>query len=619
MIDKLRLANIPEEPGVYIMKDKHGKVIYVGKAKVLKNRVRQYFQNIGGHAPKVRAMVLNVDDFEYILTDSEMEALILECNLIKKYKPYYNILLKDDKNFPMIRVSVNEKYPKITLTRQMKKDGAKYFGPYTNSAATREVIDMAVKLYRIPSCNIKLPKDMAKKRVCLNYHIGQCVAPCVNVILPEDYKKLIDKACAFFEGNHEETIKELEAEMSLAAEKTEFERAAVLRDKIKSIRAIDEKQKIVSDRQADEDVLAFYRELDRAFCAILFIRRGRMMGRHHAILDKTAEMPDETVMTELLKQFYSEASYIPKNIYISTECEDEALICEWLTQKKGSKVEVKKPQRGSKKELTLLAHKNARQAAVDYILKKAENKISISKTVINLKDALGLKTPPRRIESYDISNISGTDSVGGMVVFVDGEKAKRFYRKFKIQTVEGQDDYKSMAEVIYRRFAEAKKEEELIKNGELDEKNAKFLPYPDCIFLDGGKGHVSVISELLELIDTDVPLFGMVKDNKHRTNALIDAEGREIGLKRQSDMFRLVTAIQEEVHRFSVEYHRSLRKKKVTGSALEEIDGVGQETRKKLMKSFKTMAAIKAASKAELSAVKGISKKTVENIYNFFH
>lgn len=619
MIDKNRLANIPEEPGVYLMKDKNAKVIYVGKAKMLKNRVRQYFQNQDRHAPKVRAMVANVADFEYILTDSEIEALILECNLIKKYKPYYNILLKDDKNFPMIRVSVNEPYPKISLTRQMKKDGARYFGPYTSSAAVREAIDFAQKLYRLPTCKIKLPEDMGKKRVCLNYHIGQCHAPCFFEMSPEYYKSFIDKACDFFEGKHEEIVASLTEEMHRSSQRMEYERAAVMRDRIKHIEQISEKQKIVSDRQADEDILAFYRESNRAFCAILFIRNGRMLGRHHAIIDKTAEMPDEVIMADLLKQFYSEASYIPKNIYISCPTEDRELIEEWLSKKRGSRVELRNPLRGAKKELTLLAHKNARQAAVDYILKKSENKISVSKTIMNLKDALGLNTPPQRIESYDISNISGSDSVGGMIVFIGGEKAKRFYRRFKIETVEGADDYKSMSEVIYRRFKEAQIEEAMIKNGELAAGDAKFLPYPDCIFLDGGKGHVSVISELLELLDIDIPIFGMVKDDRHRTNALIDAKGREIGLKRRSDTFNLVTEIQEEVHRFAIDYHKKLRKKTMTGSSLEEIEGVGDKTRKKLLKHFKTITALKSATAEEIAEVKGISKKTAENVYSFFN
>ena len=618
MIDKARLSNIPEEPGVYLMKDKYGKVIYVGKAKILKNRVRQYFQNKEGLAPKVRAMVSNVRDFEYILTDSEMEALILECNLIKKYKPYYNILLKDDKNFPMIRVSGGD-YPKISFVRQMKKDGARYFGPFSGSAYVREAIDFVEKLYKIPSCKIKLPDDMGRKKVCLNYHIGQCVAPCINNISSSEYKKLIDKACDFFDGKHEGIISELEEEMLLASEKMEFEKAAAIRDKIQGIKQTSEKQKIVSDRQADEDVVAFYKEENRAFCVILFIRRGRMLGRHHAIIDKTAELIDESIMAEILKQFYGDASYIPKNIYLGTDCEDIELIEKWLSEKKGSRVELRKPQRGEKKELTLLAYKNARQAAVDYILKKADNKISVSKTLLNLKDALGLSTPPMRIESYDISNISGRDSVGSMVVFCGGEKAKRYYRRFKIETVEGADDYKSMSEVIYRRFSEAKKEENLIDAGKLRKEDAKFLPLPDCIFLDGGKGHVSVISELLELIDRDVPLFGMVKDDRHRTNALIDKDGREIGIKRGTDVFNLITRIQDEVHRFAIEYHKKLRKKTVLGSSLEEIEGVGEAVRKKLLKHFKTITNIRSASIDELSEVKGLSKKTAENIFKYFH
>ena len=619
MVDKEMLANIPEEPGVYLMKDKNGKIIYVGKAKILKNRVRQYFQSQEKHTPKVRAMVTNIASFEYILTDSEMEALILECNLIKKHRPYYNILLKDDKNYPYIKVTINEDYPKIFLARKMLKDGAKYYGPYTSGFAVREAIDMVSKLYKIPTCNLKLPRDMGKKRSCLNAHIEQCIAPCENAISKQEYKKIIAGACRFLEGDHEELIGELIDQMQEASNRMEFEKAALLRDKIKSIQKIDERQKIISERQADEDAVGFYRQENKTFAEVFFIRRGRLLGRHMVILDKTRDMEEGEIAAEFLKQFYSEASYIPKHIYTQYDSEELELISSWLTHKNGKKTVVHCPKRGEKKEIVELAYKNARQAAVDYILKGSKTKKSISKTILNLKEELALPAPPYRIEAYDISNTSGADSVGSMVVFVDGQPAKRYYRRFKIDTVEGADDYKSMTEVIYRRMKSAREEEIAIEAGQLAREDAKFLPRPDCIFLDGGKGHLSVIAELMELIDEDVPLFGMVKDDRHRTRALMTVQGEEIGFKRVSEAFKLITRIQDEVHRFAIEYHKKLRHKTMTGSTLEQIEGVGPATRKKLMKHFKTMAALREASAGEIAAVPGISRNLSQNIYNFFH
>lgn len=617
--NKERLSNIPEEPGVYLMKDKNGKIIYVGKAKILKNRVRQYFQNQERHAPKVRAMVANIADFEYILTDSELEALILECNLIKKYRPYYNILLKDDKNYPYIKVTIQENYPKIFLSRKMLKDGAKYFGPYTSSAAVREAIDMVSKLYKIPSCQIKLPRDMGKKRACLNAHIGQCIAPCENMISEQEYKKIIFDACRFLDGDHEELLKHLEQNMLQASEELEFEKAAVFRDKMESIQKIDEKQKIISERQADEDAIGFYQQENKTFAEIFFIRRGRLLGRHLVILDKTKDMEEGEIVSDFLKQFYHEAGYIPPKIYTQYDSEELELISQWLTRKKGQKVTVSCPKRGEKKNVVEMAYKNARQAAVDYILKRSNNKKSISKTILSLKEELALPAPPYRIEAYDISNTGGADSVGSMIVFLDGQPAKRFYRRFKIETVAGSDDYKSMAEVIYRRLKEAREEELLIESGKMAREEAKFLPKPDCIFLDGGKGHLSVISDLMELLDQDIPLFGMVKDDKHRTRALMNVHQEEIAFKKSSESFHLITRIQDEVHRFAIDYHKNLRRKTMTGSVLEEIAGVGPATRKKLMKHFKTLTAIKNASAEDFVRELGINAKIAGNIFNFFH
>lgn len=618
MVDKELLKNLPDDPGVYIMKDKTGKVIYVGKAKVLKNRVRQYFQNTDRHSPKVAAMVARVDSFEYILTDSEMEALILECNLIKKYRPYYNILLKDDKNYPYIKVTTNEAYPRIRFVRKMQKDGAKYFGPYTGGVAVREAIDLACKLFQIPTCEINLPRDLGKKRACINAQIGRCCAPCENNISREEYGERIKEACLFLGGGATELLEKLNAEMEQAAEKLEFERAASIRDKISGIHQMEKKQKIVSDRHSDEDVIGFYSQENRTFAEVFFIRSGRLIGRRDTVISGTQGMSEEEIAANFLKQFYQDADFVPQNVYIQFACEEQELLSLWLTELSGRSVKIHTPQRGEKKALVDMANKNAKQAALNFMLKNAEGRKGIKRLILDLKEELGLSSPPYRIESYDISNTAGEDNVGSMVVFVNGEPAKRFYRRFKIETAAGGDDYHSMAEMILRRIRHAREEEALVETGELLKENAKFLPLPDCIFLDGGKGHLSVISELLELTDTDIPLFAMVKDDHHRTAALLKSDGSRVGLKPRSEEFRLVSAIQEEVHRFAIEYHRSLRGKRMKGSSLEHIDGVGRKTAQKLLKSFKTIRAIEQAD-IEALTKSGVSHRVAENIYKHFH
>lgn len=617
MVDKEMLKNLPEDPGVYIMKDKTGKVIYVGKAKILKNRVRQYFQNTERHPPKVAAMVSHVDTFEYILTDSELEALILECNLIKKYRPYYNILLKDDKNYPYIKVTTNEEYPRIRFVRRMQKDGAKYFGPYSGGFAVREAIDLACKLFKIPTCEINLPRDLGKKRACINAQIGRCCAPCENPISKEEYNERIKEACLFLGGGATELLEKLTAEMEEAAENLEFERAATIRDKINGIRQMDKKQKIVSDRHADEDVIGFYSQENRTFAEVFFIRAGRLIGRKDTVMKNAAGLTEGETAAGFIKQFYQDADFIPPNIYIQYECEEEALLSSWLTEASGRSVKIHTPQRGEKKALVDMANKNAKQAALNFLLKNAEGKKGIKRLILDLKEELGLPTPPYRIESYDISNTAGEDNVGSMVVFVNGEPAKRFYRRFKIETAMGGDDYHSMAEMILRRLRNAREEEKQIEKGELLKEKAKFLPLPDCIFLDGGKGHLSVISELLELTDTDIPLFAMVKDDKHRTSALLKADGSRVGLRPRSEEFRLVASIQEEVHRFAITYHRKLRGKRMKGSSLEQIEGVGRKTAEKLLKQFKSIAAIKTADVEDIQKA-GVSRQTAENIYRYF-
>lgn len=617
MIDKRLLQSLPDDPGVYLMKDKNGKVIYVGKAKILKNRVKQYFQNTERHAAKVKAMVSHVDTFEYIMTDSELEALILECNLIKKYRPYYNILLKDDKNYPYIKVTVNEEYPRIEFVRKMQKDGARYFGPYSSSVSVREAIDMACKLFKIPTCGINLPKDLGKKRACINAQIGRCCAPCENFINKETYRKRIQEACMFLGGGTTELVRDLTEQMESAAENLEFERAASLRDTIHAVRQMENKQKIVSERRADEDIIGFYSQDNRTFTEVFFVRAGRLVGRRDSVMTNTAEMTERETASCFIKQFYQDADYIPSNVYIQYECDDHELLVHWLSEISGHSVKIHTPKRGDKKALVDMANKNAKQAALNHMLKNAEGKKGVKRLILDLKEELGLSVPPYRIESYDISNTAGEDNVGSMVVFINGEPAKRFYRRFKIETATGGDDYHSMAEMIFRRIKHARDEEKRIETGELLKENAKFLPLPDCIFLDGGKGHLSVISELLELTDTDIPLFAMVKDDKHKTSALLKADGSRVGLKPRSEEFLLVSAIQEEVHRFAIDYHRRLRGNKMKGSGLEKIEGVGRKTAEKLLKHFKSIQAIKNAEPEELQKC-GISKKVAENIYAHF-
>ncbi|MBR5236294.1 MAG: excinuclease ABC subunit UvrC [Clostridia bacterium] len=614
-MDKELLLNLPEEPGVYLMKDKEDRIIYVGKAKILKNRLKQYFTGIENHTPKVRAMVSNIKSFEYIITDSEIEALILECNLIKKHKPYYNILLKDDKHYPYIKVSLQEAYPRISLARKMVKDGAKYYGPYTSAATVREAIDMVCKLCKLPTCNLKMPTEMGKRRECLNAHIEQCAAPCVNPVSQKEYRRQIARACSFLEGDHEEILRDLEKEMAAASEVLEFEKAALLRDRINAICRLDERQKIISDKQADEDIIGFYRQGNKTYGEVFFVRRGRLIGRHSTVLDKTGDIEDGLLCSEFIKQFYAESGDIPRHIHTCYEAAEEELLTHWLTQKTGRKVIIRCPKRGEKKKLTDMACKNARQNAVDHILKDSGR--NIPKAVLELKEKLGLSVLPKRIEAYDISHTAGSEPVASMVVFIDGRPAKSQYRRFKIEKASGGDDYQSMTETIYRRFKHAQDEEKEMEAGTLQK--PKFLPLPDLILLDGGKGQVNTIAPLMEMMDKDIPLFGMVKDDRHRTRGLISKEGEEIGFLTTSEVFRLIASVQEEVHRFAINYHKKLRGKRNIHSTLEEIDGVGRETRKKLMRHFKTISAIKEATPEILQAVPGISKKVSQNIYDFFH
>lgn len=610
------LALLPEKPGVYIMHSQDDTVIYVGKAKILKNRVRQYFQSNKNHTPKVKAMVSNVAYFEYIITDSETEALVLECNLIKKYRPKYNILLKDDKQYPYIKVTINEKYPRIFMTRQLKNDGAKYFGPYAGGGTVKSVLELVGKIFKQPRCRLKFPDDIGKKRPCLNYHIKACFAPCTGNVSEEEYRRVFYSICRFLDGDHKSLLAELEQEMKEASRNTEFEYAAELRDEIAAIKRLDEKQKIVnSDNMSDMDIVAVSVTGDNAFCEIFFVRNGKVNGRENFRLIGAADRSESEIISDFLKQFYQDAQFIPTEILTAGEAADSELISQWLGERKGRKVTVNSPKRGEKKKLADMVKKNADNACVNYLAAKQKNKIR--KGVINeLAAAVGLEAPPEYIEAYDISNISGTDNVGSMVVFRNGKPFKSRYRSFNIKSFEGANDYKAMQEVLYRRLKRAYDEEKDIECGKLTADKAKFLPLPDLILIDGGLGHLAAAKEMLEMMSADIPAFGMVKDDKHRTRALVSEEG-EVALPQTGSVFKLITAIQDEAHRSAITHHRNKRSAKIGKSELDDIPGVGEKKKAKLLRHFKSVDAIKSATSEEIEQA-GIDKKTAKNIVKHF-
>ncbi|MBS5788529.1 MAG: excinuclease ABC subunit UvrC [Clostridioides difficile] len=594
------LKNLPAEPGVYLMKDKFDNIIYVGKAISLKNRVRQYFQSSKNHSSKVKSMVTNIDKFEYIITDSELEALILECNLIKRYRPKYNVLLRDDKTYPYIKVTVNEDYPRLLKVRRVLKDKAKYFGPYTNIAAVNDTIEVLRSVYPIRSCNIDIDKAIRNNmRPCLNKHINKCVGPCTGTVSKEEYGKMIDEIIYCLSGKEEKLIDILTEKMQKCSEEFNFEEAAKYRDKIMSLEELVQKQKIdnvASD--LNQDIIAMARAHDEACVQVFFIRNGKIVGREHFILEGVLDSPRSSILGSFVKQFYMEQEYIPKELIIEDEIEDSFVLEEWLTSKKGQKVTIRVPQKGEKKSLVEMVRKNA----IEYLEKFSDmNKRKYEKSVGALEELqklLELDEIPNRIESFDISNIQGVDSIGSMVVFTKGKKDKKEYRRYKIKTVEGPNDYDSMAEIVERR----------IKYGNL----------PDLMLLDGGKGQVSAVKRILDLYEIDLPLWGMYKDDNHRTKGLVNKD-REIELDKTSNLYRFVASIQEEVHNYAISYHRSLRNKALTKSVLDNIPGIGDKRKKALLNHFKEIDAIKAATFEELNEVDGMNKSSSESVYNFFH
>ncbi|AXU29455.1 TPA: excinuclease ABC subunit UvrC [Clostridioides difficile] len=593
------LKKLPSEPGVYLMKDKYDHIIYVGKAISLKNRVRQYFQSSKNHTSKVKSMVKNIYKFEYIITDSELEALILECNLIKRYRPKYNVVLRDDKTYPYIKVTTNEDYPRILKVRRVLKDKAKYFGPYTNITAVNDTLELISSTYPIRSCKIDIDKAIKNKtRPCLNLHINKCLGPCTGNVSKEEYGKMIEEIIMCLSGKEEKLMELLKEKMNESSMNFRFEEAAVYRDKIKSLEEMIQKQKIdatVSD--LNQDVVAMARAHNEACVQVFFIRNGKIVGREHFILEGVMDSPRASILSSFVKQFYNEQEYIPKELIIEDEIEDSSILEEWLSSKKGQKVTIRVPQKGEKKSLVEMVRKNA----VEYLEKFSDmNKRKYEKSIgalEELKQILNLEKLPIRIEAYDISNIQGVDSIGSMVVYTNAKKDKKEYRRYKIKTVIGPNDYDSMAEIVDRR----------LKHGNL----------PDLILLDGGKGQVSAVKKVLELNDVDIPLWGMYKDDKHRTKGLICKE-KEIELDKTTNLYRFIASIQEEVHNYAITYHRSLRNKALTKSILDDIQGIGEKRKKSLLNHFKDVDAIKKATKEELLEVEGMNKSIADNVYNFF-
>ena len=600
---KEKLKTLPLCPGVYIMKNKNGTVIYVGKSKLLKNRVSQYFMNSKNHSPKTIAMVSNVYDFDYYITDTETEALVLECNLIKKYLPKYNILLKDDKQYPYIKITFNEDFPRIYMTRKVVKDGAKYFGPYMSSYMVRETLETIRRIFKVRSCKKNLPSDIGKSRPCLYYHLNQCSAPCAGKISSEEYKKNFEQISEILEGKLDGIIEYLTNDMKRASDALEFEQAARCRDKIEAIKMLGEKQKIISTTDNNMDIIGVYRDKKASCIQIFYMRGGKTSGSEYFVFEGEDSSTEELV-SGFVKQYYFSATMIPKEILLPCEIDDMNDIAEWLSQKVGHKIYLKVPKRGEKLSMAEMVSRNAEESMQKYRLKRDREIMNQNDILAELKDVLKLEKTPHRIESYDISNISGVQSVGACVVYNNARESRKDYRRFKIKTVEGANDYESMREVIYRRIMHAYNEEEKIRDGTLGKEKAKFLPLPDLILLDGGRGHVSAIRMLMDTLGEDIPVYGLVKDDKHRTRGLTD-ESIEFDIERDGILFKFLTRMQDEVHRFAIEGFRRKHENSAIHSVLEDIPGIGPAKRKKLLNSFGSVAKISRASKADLQAVIG--------------
>ncbi|WP_460292760.1 excinuclease ABC subunit UvrC [Clostridium tertium] len=610
------LKNLPEKPGVYIMKNSLGEIIYVGKAKILKNRVRSYFQHSKNHSEKVKVMVKNISEFEYIVTDSEMEALILECNLIKKHSPRYNIALKDDKFYPFIKITTNDDYPRVFVTRKYAKDGAKYFGPYTNGTAVYETITLINKIFPIRTCKLLINEGGEKVRPCLNYHIKKCVAPCAGYVTKEQYSEMINDIMDILNGKDKTIIKTLKKDMEDASMNLEFEKAAKYRDKILAIEAIVEKQKIFKTMEGDEDFINIYQDEKDSCIQIFFSREGKVTGREHFIFENTADDKIGEVLEDFITSFYGGTAKIPRTIYVP-DIEDSELIEDFLTIKRGAKAWIKIPQKGQKKDMLEMVRNNAKitlEQFKDKFLKEKEvNRISLEE----LQYLLDLDESPFRIEAYDISNIQGVDSVGTMVVFEEGKSKNSDYRRFKIKSVKGANDYDSMREILERRFSHGLEEIKKIQERNLNFSSGKFSSFPDLIMMDGGKGQVNVALEVLEKLNISIPVCGLVKDDKHQTRGII-YNNKEFIINRSSNLMQMIRRIQDEVHRFAITYHRTLRDKRTLHSILEDIPNVGEKRRRNLLMKFGSVENIKNATLEELLETPSIDKKAAQSIVDYF-
>ena len=611
------LKKLPASPGVYLMHNNRDEIIYVGKAISLKNRVRQYFQSSRNKTAKIEQMVSHIAWFEYILTDSELEALVLECNLIKEHRPRYNTMLKDDKTYPYIKATVGEEFPRLLFSRDMKKDGkSRYFGPYTSAGAVKDTLDLIHKLYRIRTCNRNLPRDTGKERPCLNYHIKQCDAPCQGYISREDYLKSFGQALDFLNGRYAPLIKSLEEKMNQASEDMEFERAIEYRELLNSVKQVAQKQKITSSGREDRDIIAMARDEQDAVVQVFFIREGKLIGRDHFHLQAATAENDGEILDSFIKQFYAGTPFIPRELWLQVPVMDEEVISRWLTERRGQKVKIVVPKKGEKERLVELAARNA-------VLVLSQDKERIKKEELRTIGAMnqvggliGLDGV-RRIEAFDISNTSGVESVGSMVVYEDGRPKRSDYRKFKIRTVKGPDDYASMREVLTRRFSHGLREVREHRESGEDLSAGSFTRFPDLIMMDGGRGQVNIALEVLNSLGLSIPVCGMVKDDFHRTRGLY-YNNVEVPIDRHSEGFRLITRIQDEAHRFAIEYHRSLRGKGQVKSVLDDIPGIGPARRKALMREFKDIEAIRAAEVEDLAKVPQMNERAARQVYEFF-
>ena len=612
------LKKLPRKPGVYIMRDDKDVILYVGKAINLHNRVRSYFRENIGRGPAIDQMVSLIARFEYIVTDSELEALVLENNLIKENSPKYNTLLKDDKTYPYIKVTVGEDYPRILFSRTMKKDKSRYFGPYTSAAAVKDTIELLNKLYQLRTCNRVLPRDIGIERPCLNYHIKQCLAPCQGYVSKEEYRQQVAGALEFLNGNYSPILKDLEEKMNKAAEAMEFEDAARYRDLLSSVRQVSQKQKITEGVGEDKDILALYQDETEAVVQVFFVRDGKLIGREHYYMTHVPENNKPAILQDFVKQFYAGTPFIPRELMLQYEIEDAELIEKWLSERKGSRVYLKVPKIGSKEKLVELAAQNAKLVlSQDREKLKREEGRTIG-AVKEISDLLQLPlTGTARMEAYDISNINGFENVGSMVVYEKGKPKRSDYRKFKIKSVSGPDDYACMREVLMRRFRHGMEESKELEEQEMDQEYGSFTKFPDLILMDGGRGQVNIALSVLEELRIDIPVCGMVKDDNHRTRGLY-YHNIELPIDTHSEGFKLITRIQDEAHRFAIEYHRSLRSKTQVRSVLDDIPGVGPARRKALMRHFKSLEEIRQATVEELMEIPKMNERTAEEIVTFF-